>query len=357
MSITQVAKLAGVSTATVSRVINENPSVSPEAVRTVLEVINRLNYRPRRSRRRRTRASLDASATRSMTALALVVPEVRAGFFPSLIQSFDAAAAEFSHQVLTCNTDNSSAKQADVILHLIEKRVAGVALMPTSVGPPPAHHVRNLQNAGIPVILLHRGIEGVSVPLLALPYEDIAYRAATTFCEGGHKRVAAIFSHDGAVTVQYRRGLTRAIEERQCELPDELVHFGSAGITGSTDEEHEAGVEAAVMRMLELPPQRRPTGFFVPWESDAELVYFLLTSLGVRVPEDVSLITFGSSWRGSSICRRMCAITVNETEVGRMAAQLLVSMASGEESRESGRRLTIPLGFHEGKTLAPLSAG
>ena len=354
MSITQVAKLAGVSTATVSRVINESPNVSPDAVRIVLEVIERLNYRPRRKRKRRVEPR--DRGTRSLAVLALVMPGVRVGFFPSLIQSFDAAAAEFAHQVMTCNTDNSSTKQADVILHLIEKRVAGVALMPTSVGPPPAHHVRNLQNAGIPVVLLHRGIEGVSVPLLALPYEEIANRAVTALYEVGHTRVAAIFSHDGAVTSQYKRGLIRALEDHETELPGELVHFGSAGITGAIDEEHEAGVEAAVIRMLDLPPQRRPTGFFVPWESDAELVYFLLTSLGVRVPEDVSLITFGSSWRDSSICRRMCAITVNETEVGRMAAQLLVSMASGDESHESQRRLTIPLGFHEGKTLAPLSA-
>ena len=354
MSITKVAEMAGVSIATVSRVINEHPSVSPEAVRTVLQVIDQINYQPRRSRKRRVR--LREKSPQSLSALALVMPEVRAGFFPSLIQSFDAAAAEFSHQVLMCNTDNSSAKQADVILHLIEKRVAGVALMPTSIGPPPAHHVRNLQNAGIPVILLHRGIEGVSVPLLALPYEEIASKAVQTLVEGGHSNIAAIFSHNGAVTTQYQRGLTNALRAHELDLPDELVHFGSAGITGSLDEEHEAGIEAAVMRMLKLPPGQRPSAFFVPWESDAELVYFLLTSLGIRVPDEVSLITFGSSWRGSSICRRLCAVTVNESEVGRMAAQLLISMASGEESRESRQRLTIPIGFHEGKTLAPLAA-
>lgn len=352
MSITKVAKLAGVSTATVSRVMNDAPNVSPDAVRSVLQVVKELKYQPRRSHKR-SQQPQDVPA-RNLAALALVMPEVRAGFFPSLIQSFDAAATEVSHQVLMCNTDNSSAKQADVILHLIEKRVAGVALMPTTVGPPAAHQVRHLQSAGIPVVLLHREIEGADAPLVEMPYEEIGHRAGQAMIAAGHRRTAAFFSHDSAVTRKYEQGFRRSLAEQGWELPPDAVHFGSSSLGAAACDEHDAGMESAVKRLMTLPPGQRPTALFVPWESDAELIYFTLVSLGIRVPEDVSLITFGSSWRGSAICRRLCAITIDENEVGRMAAKLLIGMARDRKLRASQERHMIPLYRHQGQTLGPV---
>ena len=352
MSITQVAKLAGVSTATVSRVINENPNVSPEAVRTVFEVIERLNYRPRRSRKRPA-ARAQEPALRSLSALALVMPEVRAGFFPSLIQSFDAAAAEFSHQVLMCNTDNSCTKQADVILHLIEKRVAGVALMPTTVGPPAAHQIRHLQSAGIPVVLLHREIEGADAPLVEMPYEEIGRRAGQAMIEAGHRRIAAFFSHDSLVTRKYEQGFRQSLAQQGVTLQPDSTHFGSIGLNGPDCNEHEAGIESALDRLLALPLEQRPTALFAPWEGDAELLYVSLLTRGLRVPRDVSLVTVGSTWRGSPISRRLHAITINEVEVGRMAAQLLINMAADRKLHVTQERQMIPLCCHLGQTLGP----
>jgi DNA-binding LacI/PurR family transcriptional regulator len=169
----------------------------------------------------------------------------------------------------------------------------------------------------------------------------------------GHRRTAAFFSHDSVVTRKYEQGFRHALVERGLELPPDATHFGSSSLGAAGCDEHDAGIESALKRLMALPPDQRPTALFVPWEGDAELVYFTLVSLGVRVPDEVSLVTFGSSWRGSAICRRMSAITIDENEVGRMAAKLLIGMARDRKLHVSQERQMIPLHRHQGQTLGP----
>lgn len=355
MSIVKIARIAGVSTATVSRVINAHPHVSLAASQAVNTAIEQLEYQPRKMSPRKAKDKRSGRPhRRKLAALALVMPEVRAGFMPSLIRSFDSAAGEFAYQVVTCNTDNSSAKQADVIVQLIENRIAGVALMPTTIGPPAAHQIRHLQTAGIPVVLLHRDIEGAEAPLIAFPYAEAGHRAGKAIIAAGHRRAAVFFAHDSPIiTRKYERGFREALTEHGLMLPDHFVHFGSTGLGSAIGAEHEAGVEGAVAQMMELPDATRPTAIFAPWEVDAELLYVLLLARGFQMPGDVSLVSLGSTWRGSAISRRLYAVTVDEIEIGRLAARLLINFATGQGTSQRRERHVIPLMCHEGQTLGP----
>src|SRR5690606_4320478 len=126
--------------------------VSDDAAKAVRDAMERLNYRPK-PRRSVPPSAIGGRGATHLTAFALLAPEVRGGYYPSLIKGFDGGAGELSHQVLTCSTDNDVRKQGDVVLHLIDKRVSGVAMVPPTVGPPPTHQIRQLQANGIPVVL------------------------------------------------------------------------------------------------------------------------------------------------------------------------------------------------------------
>src|SRR6185295_17964773 len=99
------------------------------------------------------------SEANRLRAFALVLPELRGGYYPSLIRTFEQSAADRNYQVITCNSSNDIYKQGDIILQLIDKQVAGVALVPATTPSAPPHHVIQLQKHNIPVVFCHRRIE------------------------------------------------------------------------------------------------------------------------------------------------------------------------------------------------------
>ena len=101
--------------------------------------------------------------------------------------------------------------------------------------------------------------------------------------------------------------------------------------------------------MLAMPD--RPTGIMTSFDSVGEMVYLLLGRLGMKVPEEVSLVSFGSTQRDSAILRLLTSVTGDEREMGRRAAELLNEMSRGQRSLEDEEEIVMPLTFTEGETL------
>ena len=138
--------------------------------------------------------------------------ETRAGFYPSLLYGFEAAAGKVHHQALICNTEDNLGRQADIILQLLDKKVGGVVINPTSPEPTPAYQVRLLQEHGIPVVFCHHRVEGVSAPLLAIPYRDVGRLAGKTLAERGHRRVAFFTGQPTPESQAYEEGLREVLQ-------------------------------------------------------------------------------------------------------------------------------------------------
>src|SRR5262245_28572014 len=127
---------------------------------------------------------------RGQDIFALVVPETREGFYPSLLHGFEVAASGIDYQTIVSNTENDVERQGNVVLQLIDKEVGGVAINTSDVRPTPAFQIRQLQKCGIPVVFCHRGVEGVAAPLLAIPFREIGRLEGEALVEYGHRRVA-----------------------------------------------------------------------------------------------------------------------------------------------------------------------
>ena len=140
----------------------EATRISRSTVRQALAGLER-NGLIRRVRGRGTFIHEDARARirGGLDIFALIIPESRSGFYPSLQRGFNEAAAAIQNQVIVSDTDNDPLKQADVILQLIDKSVAGVAIVPTTISPTPSHQLRPLQDRNIPVVFCHRRVEGI----------------------------------------------------------------------------------------------------------------------------------------------------------------------------------------------------
>ncbi|MGI9456257.1 MAG: substrate-binding domain-containing protein [Aeoliella sp.] len=289
----------------------------------------------------------------ALSVFAVLLPELRTGHYPALVQSFDEAASEFHHQTMFCATGNDVRRQGDIILQLIDKNIAGVALSPPTVGAPPVHQIRQLQNNGIPVVLLHRGVEGIAVPVVAISYEQIAEMAVEALIERGHRNIAYVVSHQGQGPERYHEAIADTMERHGLELHPELVRFGKSpmGPTGAPTAERLAEVEAALEQMMALPPDLRPTAAFDPWDADAEAIYLALIHQGKKIPEDFSLISFGGATRSGTLAARITSVTLDEHTFSSQAVRLLESMHRGKEPIANNRRYQVGVQLFAGQTL------
>ena len=293
----------------------------------------------------------------ALSVFAVVLPELRTGHYPALVQNFEEAASELHHQTIFCATGNDVRRQGDIILQLIDKNVAGVALSPPTVGAPPTHQIRQLQLNGIPVVLLHRGVQGISAPVITMPYERIARSAAKALLEKGHRRIAFIASHPSESTSRYLNSFAATIEEYGGKLDPDLVRYGKSHlrVTGAPNAERLAEVEQVLEEMMSLPPSRRPTAAFDPWDADAEAIYLGLLHKGKQIPKDFSIVSFGGASRSGTLSSRISSVTINERSIALEAVKLLECMVSQQLELNADQQFEIAVDFDAGETISSVS--
>ena len=277
---------------------------------------------------------------------ALVIPDTRGGFYPSLQRGFHGASTDCQNQVIVCDTENDAYRQADALLQLIDKKIAGVAMVPTTVPPTPPHHIRPFHERGVPIVFCHRRVDGIHAPLVSFSALEVGERAARAMLSKGHRRVAFFAFQRAGLGSHYEKGLRNGLAEGGGKLPAEFICYDDSP---KVTREHEEFLERNLRRVLES--NEPPTAIFCPFDSEAESIYLLLNKLGVRVPQQVSLVSFGGTWREGALIRRLTAVTVDEEELGRNAVRLLDQMRRGEKPLNDATEIIMPLRWAEGETL------
>ena len=292
-----------------------------------------------------------ASRLRSgLDAVALIVPE-QSGFYPLLMAGFEEAAGASRNQVIVVSTRNDLHRQGNAILQLIDKQIAGAAIVPVMSQPStPAFQVRQLQKNNIPVVLCHRGVDGVRAPVLALSGHDIGRLAGEAMIRRGHRRIAFVSALRATMAEAYEAGLRSALQAVGGSLPSSNAVYIGCDVYAD-HAEYERLMDAALGELTARPAEQRPTAIFTGFDGVAELIYLQLMRRGLSVPDDISLVSFGGATRLGPMQHRLTAVTVDEAMVGRMAADLLSQMRSGKRLIESDERIEIELGFHPGQTL------
>jgi DNA-binding LacI/PurR family transcriptional regulator len=288
---------------------------------------------------------------RRLSAFALVVQVTGGGQYPAIQRGYEDAAGEAHSQVIVASTDNDVLKQGNVVLQLLDKEVAGVAITPATTTATPAYQIHPLQRHGIPVVLLHRRVEGVRAPLLSIPFHEIGHMVGGAFLEQGHRRVALFTGPQSDTASQaYTSALRETMRAGGGDLPESFIsHWNWPDMTV---EERSRKVRKELEQLLSDPD--RPTGIMATFDTTAELIYLLLGRMGVRIPEDVSLIGFGGKNRRGAILHELTSVVVDGAWVGRQAGELLVEMRDGRRPLDDHEEIVIPISMSEGRTLGPV---
>lgn len=298
---------------------------------------------------------LDSRKQARSNLYALVLPHVAVGMYTALQGGFGSKVTSQSGQMIVCNTEQDVGKQSDAILRLADQGVAGIVVVPVSQALTPPHHFRFLNSLQVPLVFCHRRVPEVRSPMVAFSGTEVGRLAGQHLVEAGHRRVAYFATHRSEMSMCYEESLRKSVEAVGGELLPEHVHYGQWSQGRKASPQQVDDVRAALEKLF--ASKHRPTAIMASYDTEAVLVHFLLSQMGVRVPDDLSLIGFGGTDRQDAVAAmKLTSVVVDEERLGEIAGSILGEMITGERELDDNSEIFVRLAISKGETVAPPSA-
>jgi len=296
----EVAKWAGVSPATVSRVLNKTHYISPQTEQRVLEVVRQLNYYKNVHARR--------LATGRSDLFGLVISEIANPYFPEIIRGFQAAAWDRGFDVLLFNTEYQPQRAESVMRKLFESDVRGVAVMTSSVDQ---SVTAELSAAGIALVFCNLGPAAKLVSNISIDYQRGIAQAIEHVVALGHRRAAVIAGPgDNRTALTIKHALVAGLNQRKLNpfpVLDSNYHVDAGAST--------------VQAVLSQP--ETPTVIFCGNDLIAMGAMNALEEAGIRVPEDISVVGIDDISFAFLARPPLTTISVPRERLGSMAFEAL----------------------------------
>jgi LacI family transcriptional regulator len=334
LTILDIARMAGVSTATVSRVLNQKPDVDPATRERILRIMEEQGFMPN--------IAASGLAGRRSRLLGALVPSLTWPLIPELMRGIGEVVGSTSYELILYSiTDaNHEKDRSDVIDRIIGTRLAAglLAVFPGSS----ARHLSELHSPNFPVVLIDdQGIPPEGTPWFSVDNQVGAYEATRHLIRLGHHRIAHIqgplkyqVSHD-----RYR-GYCKALSEAGIALDPDLVREGDfMPLTG----------RMCANAFFDLPAEKRPTAIFAGSDYMAYGAISAAELRGFRVPEDVAVVGFDDN--PSSAHMEPALTTVHQPfyEMGCRATEMLLSLVDAPRQvsglNHNGRVTAAPSSF------------
>ncbi|MCC5894614.1 MAG: catabolite control protein A [Alkalibacterium sp.] len=320
ITIYDVAREAGVSMATVSRVVNGNPNVKPTTRKKVLDVIDRLDYRPN--------AVARGLASKKTTTVGVIIPDVTNLYFSSLARGIDDIATMYKYNIILANSDENEQKEVQVLNTLLAKQVDGVIFMGNKI----TEELRaEFSRSRTPVVLAGTVDPDEQVGSVNIDYEKATKDSVEVLITNGHKKIAFVSeSHEEPINGVYRlNGYKAALKEASIEYDDNLV----------LQSEYTYKVGEAVYEQLVK------AGATAVVLADDELAVGVLNAAldrGVSIPEEFELITSNNSKLTAMTRPQLSTVVQPLYDIGAVAMRLLTKLMNKEETDEK----TVKLPYH-----------
>ena len=312
-----VAAKAGVSMTTVSHVINQTRFVSEDLETRVREAIEELGYQPDHRARSLRRGNSET--------IAVVVSDVSNPFFPQVVRGIEDCARENGYSVLLTNTDENPELEGRNLDLMIERRVDGFIIAPTTNALP---RLERVTSQSIPVVVIDRQID-MEIDQVFSDNEQAAYAATRALLELGHTKIGTIVELVGVASFDDRlAGYRRAMAEAGYESD---LYVRQAGL-------ELAGAYAAAKSLLSGP--QPVTAIFGTNNLMTLGVLNYLKESGIGCPECVSVVGFDDPDWAVSFTPSITSIAQQPYEMGFQAASMLISRIEGDDS--PARRVCLP---------------
>lgn len=310
-SIKDVAREAGVSIATVSRVLNDINVVNEDTKEKVLDAIKKLGYRPNIVAR-----SLKTQKTKT---IGILIPDISSQFYPEIVRGAEDVSNIYDYNVILCNSDFDAEKEKEYLRVLREKMVDGIIYISSSLNDKILDLINELN---IRTVLVETKDKNGALPSVTIDNAGAEKEGTKYLIEKGLKNLAFIGVEEGAENAWGDRftGFKNAVEEAGLKVDEDLVHFESLKVKAGTN-----GVEKFV------ESGKKFDGIVCASDEIAMGAINQLREHNIKVPEDVSVIGFNNNAAGSIFYPKVTTISQPSYDMGSVAMHMLIKMLNKKE--------------------------
>ncbi|MGG5252552.1 catabolite control protein A [Neobacillus sp. SM06] len=315
ITIYDVAREANVSMATVSRVVNGNPNVKPVTRKKVLEVIERLGYRPN--------AVARGLASKKTTTVGVIIPDISSIFYAELARGIEDIATMYKYNIILSNSDQNKEKELHLLNTMLGKQVDGIVFMSGNITE---EHVAEFEKSPVPIVLAGSIEESKTIPSVNIDYEQAVFDCVNEFIQKGHKQIAFVVGplHEPKNAAQKLKGYQRALAEHNIPYNEELVVEG--------DYTYDSGLEA-FDKLMEAA--ERPTAILVGSDEMALGVVHGAEDKGFKIPDDFEVITSDNTRLSLMVRPQLTTIVQPLYDIGAVSMRLLTKLMNKEKVSEN----------------------
>jgi LacI family transcriptional regulator len=335
VTLKDIARQIGLSAATISRALADHPDISGETKQRVRDAAQQMSYIPNyRARYLRAKHS---------RLIALIVPEMNMFFVPSMITGINHVVQQNDYSLIVFQSDNSIVQERRLAEYATHLSADGV-LVVLSSETTDLQHLDVLHEFGIPVVLLDRTIETTKYTTITIDDEQAGREAAMYLMDRGHTRMLGVFGDQRQRISSMRlQGFRRAHAERAIPLAESQVL--RVTMTGDLEQQ----LDDAFTAHPEL------TAIFTMTDELLVRTHYLLSRRGVRIPEDVSLISISDGQAPSFLHPNVTHLRHSGVEVGERTAHILIGMIEHNSDAMMDVRIRTTL-VELGSVAAPMKA-
>jgi len=315
LNIKDVAKMAGVSISTISRVINNTAYVSPDVRKRVEAILEETGYRPNSLARELLRNKTDT--------IGVILPRIDLGTFASIFDGISSTLIENGYNILLANTRDFPEEELRYLNLFEEKRVDGILYFATGLDD---RHEQTIAKMRMPIVIVGQSGEKVRCPSIYLDSFNAAKDMVSYLVSLGHRRIGclAVPDHDENVGTMRRKGYLAALKESGIKLDPDLVVIG--------DFEYDSGERGA--KTLMEKSNEKPTAIFCITDRLAISTSGWLIRNGYRVPEDVSVACIDDPSVLSYCNPSVTTMSFDYLDMGKQAARMIIDRIDGHGGDE-----------------------
>lgn len=306
-NVKDVAKLAKVSTATVSRVLTDSGNVTEVNQKKVWEAVKQLEYYPnsigRQLRKMETKTIL------------VIVPDITNSFFSGILRGIEKVAMANGYQALLGDTQNKLAD--DYFTYLYEKKVDGVILLTSKID---IEHLKKLYNH-FPVVLACESVYGVDIPTVSIHNRNSAEQITKYLINLGHRKIAHITGPlDGVLGKNRLAGFKNEMKKNNLDIVNDFIIEGDFSLESG----YKIGETIA-------NKSNKPSAVFAANDEMAIGIIKTLKQHSLNVPDDIAIVGFDNVKLSEIIEPELTTFAQPTYEIGGKAMELLLKLMKGKE--------------------------
>lgn len=323
-TIYDIARLAGVSTATVSKVLNNTGRISEKTRERVTRIMDDLNYRP----------NMLASAMKGKSTyqIAFFIPDIDNPIYAQFVKHIEVRGQELGYNVVLCSTDNDPEKEERHVTLLRQRRVDGFIIASKFKNE---ELLKELIRDDVPVALFAHERADLSVDSITVDDYMGGYMATEYLHQLGHRRIGVV-GEDSISAVERIRGYKNAHETAGIPFEEDLIVIG-----GSTYD----GGEAAAARLLDRPD--RPSAIFGCNDVLAIGVLQAAKARGIPVPDELSVIGFDDTPLCSLVTPKLSSVSMPVSELGKHVTDTIIRKIEQADAPKQRIRMLPGLSIRE----------